>query len=294
MLRLHGGAETDDVEGLGAVQLQALGAGAVLELQRQHAHAHQVGAVDALETLSHNDFHAEQVGALGGPIAAGTGAVLLARDHDERGAGGLIGDGRVVDRGLMAIGAEGVATLFAAEHQVLDADVGEGAAGHDAVVAAAAAVAVEVDELDAVVDQEPARRGALLDSTGRGDVVGGHRVPEDAQRTGPADLGNGACLHAELREERRLLDVGGIAVPLVHVAHARGNLVPLRVLGCEVGVERPEHLGLEGGLQGVAHLGQAGPDVLQEHRAVVALADGLGGQVLVDPAGQREGHHQRR
>ena len=125
-------------------------------------------------------------------------------------------------------------------------------------------------------------------------MVGGHRIPEDAQCTSPADFRDGAGLHPELGEERRLLDVGGVAVPLVNVAHARRDFVPLRILGREVGVECPEDLGLEGRLQGVAHLGEAGPDVLQEHRSVRALADGLGGQVLVNPASQREGHHQRR
>ena len=60
------------------------------------------------------------------------------------------------------------AAFLAAEHEVLDADVGEGAAGHDAVVAAARAVAVEVLEGDAGVrsGSVPAGRG-LLDGAGR-------------------------------------------------------------------------------------------------------------------------------
>ena len=110
--------------------------------------------MNALEALGDDHLHAEQAGALGGPVTAGTGAVFLAGDNDERGAGGLIGHGRIIDGSLLAIRAEGVAAFFAAEHQVLDADVGEGAAGHDAVVAAAAAVAVEVGELHAVGHQE--------------------------------------------------------------------------------------------------------------------------------------------
>jgi hypothetical protein len=36
-----------------------------LELQRQHAHADQVGAVDALEAFGHDGFHAGQAHALG-------------------------------------------------------------------------------------------------------------------------------------------------------------------------------------------------------------------------------------
>ena len=54
---------------------------------------------------------------------------------------------------------EGVSAFDAGDHQVLDADVGEGAAGHDAVVAAARAVAVEVLRGHAVLEQEFAGRG---------------------------------------------------------------------------------------------------------------------------------------
>jgi hypothetical protein len=46
--------EAHDVVGLGAVELQRLRRRAVLELQRQHAHADEVGAVDALEALGHD------------------------------------------------------------------------------------------------------------------------------------------------------------------------------------------------------------------------------------------------
>jgi hypothetical protein len=49
-----------------------------LELQRQHAHAHQVAAVDALEAARHHGLDAQQLRALGGPVAARPGAVFLA------------------------------------------------------------------------------------------------------------------------------------------------------------------------------------------------------------------------
>ena len=41
-----------------------------LELQRQHAHADQVAAVDALEALGDHGLDAQQQRALGGPVAA--------------------------------------------------------------------------------------------------------------------------------------------------------------------------------------------------------------------------------
>ena len=56
----------------------------------------------------------------------------------------------VVDRHLLAVGLVARhAALDARDHEVLDAHVGEGAARHDAVVAAARAVAVEVRRRDA-------------------------------------------------------------------------------------------------------------------------------------------------
>jgi hypothetical protein len=42
-------------------------------LQRQHAHADQVGAVDALEAFDDDGAHAEQQGALGRPVGGGGG-----------------------------------------------------------------------------------------------------------------------------------------------------------------------------------------------------------------------------
>src|SRR5215207_10741344 len=48
------------------------------EDERHHAHADEVRAVDALEALGDDGPDAEEVRALGGPIAGRTGAVLLA------------------------------------------------------------------------------------------------------------------------------------------------------------------------------------------------------------------------
>ena len=49
--------------------------------------------------------------ALGGPVAGRSGAVLFAAKDHQRRARGLIGHGRVVDRGLRAVRALGVAAL---------------------------------------------------------------------------------------------------------------------------------------------------------------------------------------
>jgi len=108
-----------------------------LELQRQHAHAHQVGAVDAFETFCQHRLDPQQVGALGRPVTAGAGAVFLAGDDHQRRALGLITHGGVIDRKLFTAGhVHGVATFLAGQHLVADADIGEGAAHHHFVVAA--------------------------------------------------------------------------------------------------------------------------------------------------------------
>src|SRR5690606_1682091 len=73
-------------------------------LQRKHAHADQVRAVDALEALDDHRPYAEQVGPLGRPVAARAGAVFLAGNDDERRAVFLVLHRRVVDRhGLAAV-----------------------------------------------------------------------------------------------------------------------------------------------------------------------------------------------
>ena len=87
-------------------------------------------------------------------------------------------------RHLLAVGqVTRDAPFGAGRQQVANADVGERAAGHHAVVAAAGAVAVEVDRLDAVLDQELARGAGLGDRPGGRDVVGRHRVAERRQAT---------------------------------------------------------------------------------------------------------------
>src|SRR5262245_36352448 len=112
----------------------------VLEHERKHSHADEIGAMDALERLSDHGAHAQEPGTLGGPVAAGAGAVLLAGEYHERHALRLVPHGRVVDRHRLARGiVDGVAALPAAHHDVLDTHIGEGAAHHHVVVAAARA-----------------------------------------------------------------------------------------------------------------------------------------------------------
>src|SRR5690606_37328442 len=136
-----------DGEGLLAGQAEGVGRVALRELQRQDAHADEVRAVDALVGLGDDGLDAEQRGALGRPVAGRAGTVLLARQDDQRDAGGLVVLRGVVDEGDRAAvlrEVAGVAALGARRYLVAQADVGERAADHDLVVAAARAVAVEV------------------------------------------------------------------------------------------------------------------------------------------------------
>ena len=132
---------------------------AVRELQRQHAHADQVGAVDALVGLGDHEAHAQQARPLGRPVARGARAVLLAGQHAQRHAlVGVVHRG-VVDRRLLAV-LDGEAALGPGRELVAQADVGERAAHHHLVVAAPRAVGVEVALLHAVLDQVARRRAS--------------------------------------------------------------------------------------------------------------------------------------
>ena len=153
-------AEAGDVVGFGAVEVERLRADAFGELEREDAHTDEVGAVDAFEALSDDGFDAEEAGAFGGPVAAGARAVFLSGEDDERGAGGLVCHAGVVDAHLLAgrlVDREAAfhagAVGFGGDHEVFDADIGEGATGHDAVIASATTVAIEIHRFDAVFDE---------------------------------------------------------------------------------------------------------------------------------------------
>src|SRR6478736_5157737 len=62
-------AAADDVETFLSGEPQRRRALAGQELQRQHAHSDEVGAMDALEALRDHGPDAQQHGALGGPVA---------------------------------------------------------------------------------------------------------------------------------------------------------------------------------------------------------------------------------
>jgi len=57
------------IEPFTAIKPQSLRVFTILKLQRQHAHADEVGTVDALKTLGNHRLDTKQVGAFGRPVA---------------------------------------------------------------------------------------------------------------------------------------------------------------------------------------------------------------------------------
>ena len=85
------------------------------------------------------------------------------------------------------------------------------------------------------------------------------------------------------------------AVPLIHVAGAGRDFVPLRILRGEIVVQLAENFRLQRGLHQVADFLQRRPDVLQENRpAVLARAERLVREVNVHAARERERDDERR
>ena len=176
------------------------------------------------------------------------------------------------------------------DHEVADPDVGEGAADHDAVVAAAGAVGVEVLGGDAALDQQLAGRGRGLDAAGRADVVGGDAVAEDRQRAGVGDRLRRGRVDAELLEVGRLLDVRRAVVPRIDLAGARGDLGPQRAERAGIAVDLAVGLGVGGAGQQLADLLAGRPHVAQVHR----LAGVVGAERVAGRGRCRRGRRARR
>ena len=153
--------DAGDRELLAAAEAERLAALAGQELQRQDPHHQQVRAVDPLVALGDHGLDAEEVRALRGPVARRARAVLLAREHDRRRALREVALGGGEDRHLLAVGEVRRPRSLRAGHElVAQPDVGERAAHHHLVVAAARAVRVEVGALDPVLDEVLRRRAS--------------------------------------------------------------------------------------------------------------------------------------
>src|SRR5262249_24994753 len=84
-------------------------------------------------------------------------------------------------------------------------------------------------------------------------------------------------------------------VPLINVACARWNLVPLRILLCEVAIKFAKAFRCECSLHRMLNLAQRRPEIAKEgFFAVFILAKWFAGKIDVNSAGQGKGHNQRR
>ena len=166
---------------------------ALRELQRQDAHSDEVGAVDALVTLSDNRLDTEQLGAFGSPVTRGTRTVLLTTQDDQRDA--LLA---VIHRGVIhrrdrpvSLGEiTGEATLSSWGKLIAQSDISEGATHHDLVIPTPGTIGVEVAALDAIASQPLAGRGIRLNVARRGNVVSGDRVTQLEQHASAGDVTN--------------------------------------------------------------------------------------------------------
>ena len=249
--------------------------------------------MDPLKRFGHHGLHPEETRAFGRPVAGTAGAVLLAGENDEGHAGLPVFDGGVVDRNLGSLRIEEVereATFDAGEHKIFDAHVGEGAAGHDPVVATAGAVAVEILRGHAFSHEVGAGGGSFLDVAGGRDVVGGDGIAKDPEAARVLHGGHGRGFEGEVFEEGRFLDVGALAIPDVGETGLGGDLVPSGVLFRKVAVEFAEDLGFQGGLHGAADFFPGGPEIAQvDSLPVLAKAERILGEIEIDAAGEGEG-----
>lgn len=295
----HAG-ESDDAEGAGVHVLDPVVVGLVFEGEGEDSHANEVRAMDALEALGDDGFDAEKGGAFGGPVTGGSHAVVFAADDDEFTSSLLVSDGSIVDEGSLGVfgGGDflircgdgsvaevlGVAALDAGGHEVFDADVAEGAAGHDAVVSATGTEGVELGLFDAVFVEVFSGGTGPGDGSGGRDMVGGDAVAEDAKRAGVDDVpafGRGGA--GEVFEEGWELDVGGVVAPGVGVSGGACDLDPLLIGGVEIGVELVENLGLESTSDDSLKFLRGRPEVFEiDVIAVGILTKRVSGEVDVD------------
>ena len=251
--------------------------------------------MDPLEAFGDHRAHPQQTGAFRRPVAAGSGAILLASHHHAGHTLLAVTHGGAVDRHFLTAGhVLGVAALDVGCHLVTDTNVGESAAHHHLMVTAAGTVGIEIDRLHAMALQVMPRRAVRLDRPGRGYVVGGDGIPEQGQHTGVPDWLHIFHFGGEAFEEGRILDVSGLAVPLIGLGIRYRQASPGLVAVEHAGVLAGEHVVVDHHHRILDFLA-AGPDVLQIDRlAIVVAAQRV--LVQIDPhgTGQGVGHHQRR
>ncbi len=282
------------------------------ELERQHAHSHQIRAMNPLERRREDRFDAQPRDSLRRPIARRAGAVLPTGDHDERHAGLAIFHRRVVHRHLftadcrtltalrrlrsLACGrrskVQSIAPLLAAQHQIFDANIRERAAHQDLVIAAPRAVLIKVLERDATRGKILTRRRIERDAARRRNMVCRHPIAKQSQDARPANLSQRLDPQFEIVEERRLADVRGRVRPSERLAAARWQCVPQRISIEDVRVASLEHRRLDG-CHRLCDFFSRGQHIAQVHRRACSThAQRLGLQINRHGPSERVGDDQ--
>src|SRR5882724_9097496 len=90
------------------------------------------------------------------------------------------------------------------------------------------------------------------------------------------------------------MNVIAFRVPLVNVARARWNFVPLRILLCEIAIKFAERFRCERSLHRMLDLAKSRPEIAKESFfAVLVLAKRIAGKIDVNSAGEGKGDNQR-
>ena len=227
--------QPEHVELLAAREAERRGVLAGLELERQDAHADQVGAVDALVALGKHGTNAEQRRALGRPVTRRAAAVFASRDDQQGSAFALIAQRGVVDEHLVAARLVRRVRPFLVGQRVAQPDVAECAAHHHLVMAAARAVRVELERPDAVLLEPLTGRAPGRDRPGRGDVVGRDGITQDGEDARALDVVDRCGRARDAIEERRPRDVGRVRVPVIAARADRHRQCPPLIVAVEDG-----------------------------------------------------------
>ena len=283
-----------DVVGFAAVQAQGLAIHAWHKFQRQDAHAHQVGAVDALETFGHDGFHAGQAHALGGPVARGTLAIVGAGDDDQWLLAlhvHLDGFPHPRDGAFRLDARERTGLHFAIfdHHLVFQRRVGKRGALRRQMVAPVRGVGIEVFLRQAHLRQIFAGRAIEHDGVRWRQMIGGDVIAQDGQRTHAFQW---ACASQRAFPVRRTADVRRLRAPVVQGADLDAIV---RLRGKHGDIHLAELLRLDAGSDDGVDFLVRWPDILQLDRlAVRGNAQHVLLDIEADGAGDRVGHHQRR
>ena len=230
-----------------------------LQHHRQNPQRDQVGAVDALKAAGDHRPNPQQRGALRGPVARRSGAVIGTRQHHDRHIVLRIGHCRVKDVQHRS-SRSGRIRPGAIRQRVGQPGVIERATQHHVVVGPPVTIAAKAALCRSAGTQEGGGGRGGLDAPDGRDVIGRDVIAQHQQRP----CGDDVTVQPARRgcKERRRLDEGRCAVP----RKARRGLGRQRVPRGAIGWRRRSVRQFRPDRRDV---GSGRPDVAQEHRLAI-------------------------